>query len=249
VKVLGPTLRREGRGAKLVCCDSFGWHQAATYSAAIEADPLADRYVAIQSGHTYASPADTPLPTDDPTWMTEWGPGGNTWDEAWDDGLPSAGIAVAQQIDQAFAQGNVSAYIYWVAASLGATRAFIQIPDSGDGYRVSKRLWAFAAYSRFIRPGAVRVPAQAADPNVNITAFRNADGSMVVELLNTGTADVSTAFTTDMPVHRVSTYLTNEAHSVDLMSDVRTRGGHSLPVQLPARSLTTLVLSKAPMRR
>jgi glucuronoarabinoxylan endo-1,4-beta-xylanase len=248
VKVLGPTLRRGARGTKLVCCDSFGWHQAATYSAAIEADPVADRYVAIQSGHTYASPADTPLPTDDPTWMTEWGPGGDTWDEAWDDGLPSAGIAVAQQIHQAFAQGNASAYIYWVAASLGATRAFIQIPNSGDGYRVSTRLWAFTAYSRFIRPDAVRVPARAADPNVNITAFRNADGSMVVELLNTGTADVRTAFTTDTPVYRVSTYLTNEAHSVDLMSDIRTPGAHSLPAQLPARSLTTLVLSKAPTR-
>lgn len=65
---------------------------------------------------------------------------------------------------------------------------------------------------------------------------------MVVELLNTGTADVSTSFTTDTPVHRVRTYLTNEAPSVDLMSDVRTPGPHSLPAQLPARSLTTLVL-------
>jgi O-glycosyl hydrolase len=111
-----------------------------------------------------------------------------------------------------------------------------------------KRLWAFTAYSRFIRPGAVRVHARAADPNVNITAFRNADGSMVVELLNTGTADVSTSFTTDRPVHRVSTYLTNEAHSVDLMSDVRTPRAHSVSAQLPARSLTTLVLSKAPTR-
>lgn len=243
VKVLGPTLQREGTGTKLVCCDSFGWHQAAGYSSAIEADPVADRYVAIQSGHAYASPTDTPLPTDDPTWMTEWGPNGNVWDTGWDSGLPSAGILVAQQIHQAFANANASAYVFWVAASLGATRAFIQIPNSGDGYQVSKRLWAFAAYSRFIRPDAVRVPAQAADPNLDITAFRNADGSMVVELLNTGTTDVSTTFSTDTPVHQVSTYLTNEAHSVDLMSNVRTNDVHSLATQVPARSLTTLVLS------
>jgi glucuronoarabinoxylan endo-1,4-beta-xylanase len=242
-KVLGPTLQREGQGTKLVCCDSFGWHQAATYSAAIEADPLADKYVATQTGHAYASQTDTPLPTDDPTWMTEWGPGGNVWDMGWDSGLPSAGILVAQQIHQAFANANASAYVYWVAASLGATRAFIQIPNSGDGYQVSKRLWAFAAYSRFIRPDAVRVTARASDPNVDITAFRNADGSMVVELLNTGTADVSTTFTTDTSVHSVSTYLTNEAHSVDLMSQLRTADVHAIPTQLPARSLTTLVLN------
>lgn len=243
VKVLGPTLQREGQGTKLACCDSFGWHQAAAYSSAIEADPLADRYVAIHSGHAYASPTDTPLPTDDPTWMTEWGPGGNVWDMGWDSGLPSAGILVAQAIHRAFADANASAYVHWVGASLGATRAFIQIPNSGDGYQVSKRLWAFAAYSRFIRPDAVRVLAAAADPNVDITAFRNADGSMVVELLNTGTADVSTTFTTDIPVHTVTTYLTNEAHSIDLMSSMRTSDIHSLPTRLPARSLTTLVLS------
>jgi len=108
---------------------------------------------------------------------------------------------------------------------------------------VSKRLWAFAAYSRFIRPDAFRVPAQAADPDVDVTAFRNADGSMVVELLNTGTADVDTTFTTDTPVHQVRTYLTDEAHSVDLMSDARTSDPHSVPARLPARSLTTLILS------
>jgi glucosylceramidase len=243
VKVLGPTLQREGQGTKLVCCDSFGWHQAATYSAAIEADQVADRYVAVHSGHAYASPTDTPLPTDDPTWMTEWGPGGNVWDTGWDSGLPSAGILVAQAIHQAFANANASAYVFWVAASLGATRAFIQIPNAGDGFQVSKRLWAFAAYSRFIRPDAVRVPAQAADPNVDVTAFRNADGSMVVELLNMGTAEVSTTFTTDTPVHNVSTYLTNETHSVDLVSSARTADVHSIPTQLPARSLTTLVLN------
>ncbi|MBO0831708.1 MAG: hypothetical protein J2P28_06290 [Actinobacteria bacterium] len=243
VKVLGPTLQREGDGTKLVCCDSFGWHQAATYSAAIEADPVADRYVAIHSGHSYASNADTPLPTDNPTWMTEWGPGGNVWDEGWDSGLPSSGINLAEQIHQTFAEANASAYVFWVADSLGATRAFIQVADSGDGYRVSKRLWAFAAYSRFIRPGAFRVTAHATDPNVDITAFRNADGSMVVELLNTGTTDVNTTFSTDTPVHQVRTYLTNEAHSLDLMSVATTSDPHSVPAQVPARSLTTLVLN------
>lgn len=242
VKVLGPTLRREGMGTRLVCCDSFGWHHQAPYSAAIEADPLADRYVTTHTGHIYASPADTPLPTDNPTWMTEWNPTGNTWNEAWDDGSGWAGITVAESIHQAFADAHASAYVYWVGMSLGATRAFIQLPDAGDGYRVSKRLWAFAAYSRFIRPGAARVPVQLADPGVKATAFRNRDGSMVVELLNTATADASTTFATDTRIHHVRTYRTDETHSVDPVSDVHMRGTRSLPVRLPARSLTTLVL-------
>jgi glucuronoarabinoxylan endo-1,4-beta-xylanase len=242
VKVLGPTLQREGQGTKLACCDSFGWHQAAGYSAAIEADPLADKYVKTHTGHYYASIADTPLPTDNHTWMTEWNPNGNTWNEAWDDGSGWAGITIAESIHNSFAKANASAYVYWVAASLGATRALIQIANPGDSFRVSKRFWAFAAYSRFIRPGAFRVPAQLDDPNVDVTAFRNEDGSMVLELLNLGTAQVNTTFSSDTPIHHASTYLTDETHSVGLVSDARTNG-KDLPVQLPARSLTTIVLN------
>jgi glucosylceramidase len=242
VKVFGPTLRSDGMSTRLVCCDSFGWHQEAAYSAAIEADRVADRHVTTHTGHTYASRPDTPLPTNNPNWMTEWNPSGNTWNEAWDDGSGWAGITIAQSIHQTFAEAQANAYVYWVGASLGATRGFIQIANSGDGYRVSKRLWAFAAYSRFIRPGAVRVPAQIADPNIKLTAFRNCDGSMVVELLNTGTGSASTTFALDTRIRQATKYLTDETHSVSRVDQVRLSGVRQLPVELPARSLTTLVL-------
>jgi glucosylceramidase len=242
VKVLGPTLRDSDLGTRLVCCDSFGWHHQEPYSAAIEADPLADREVSVHTGHMYASRPDQPLPTDDPTWMTEWNPSGNTWNEAWDDGSGWSGIIVAQSIHQTFAEADANAYVYWVATSLGATRGFIQIADGGDAYRVSKRFWAFAAYSRFIRPGAVRVPTQFSDPNIKATAFRNHGGTMVVELLNTGTAEASTGFSTDLPIHSVTTYLTDEANSVGQVARTQLHAAHWVPVRLPARSLTTLVL-------
>ncbi len=242
VKVLGPTLRRSGLGTRLVCCDSFGWHHQQPYSAAIEADPDADRYVSIHTGHMYASRPDVPLPTDNPRWMTEWNPSGNTWNEAWDDGSGWSGIVVAESIHQTFAEANANAYVYWVGTSLGATRGFIQIADGSDQYRVSKRFWAFAAYSRFIRPGASRVPVQFADPNVKVTAFRQHGGSMVVELLNTGAADIGTSFTTDTRIHRATTYLTDEAHSIEQVSDTRLPAVRRLSVRLPARSLTTMVL-------
>jgi glucuronoarabinoxylan endo-1,4-beta-xylanase len=242
IKVLGPTLRDSELGTRLVCCDSFGWHHQEPYSAAIEADPEADRYVSTHTGHMYASRPDQPLPTDDPRWMTEWNPSGNTWNEAWDDGSGWSGIVVAESIHQTFAEANANAYVYWVATSLGATRGFIQIADGSDSYRVSKRFWAYAAYSRFIRPGAHRVAAQLAEPNVKVTAFRNHGGSMVVELLNTGTSDVDTSFTTDTPIHRATTYLTDETHSVELVADTRLGNVREVPVHLAARTLTTLVL-------
>jgi len=138
---------------------------------------------------------------------------------------------------------GTTAYVYWFGASRGTTRGFIQVAAEGDEYHVSKRLWAVAAYSRFIRPGAVRVPAVAADPAVKLTAFRNADGSKVIELLNTGTG----ATTADLALDRRSrgchgtVYLTDETHSVTEIGKVTARGSR-LAVDLPARSLVTVVL-------
>lgn len=241
IKVLGPTIKRSGLGLNLVCCDAANWNDAKGYSAAIEADPVADRFVGTQSGHVYGGPADAPLPTDDRNWMSEWNPNGNTWNEAWDDGSGWAGITIAESIHNALAVANNTAYVYWTGASLGATRALIQVPAAGDGVAVSKRLWALAAYSRFIRPDAVRIAADASDPALKVTAFRNRDGSTVLELLNEATTPLHTTLAVGRG-GRATTYLTDESHSLDRTGTTRVTGGR-LPADLPARSLTTVVLT------
>ncbi|HEX8628465.1 MAG TPA: hypothetical protein VF755_09885 [Catenuloplanes sp.] len=87
----------------LVCCDVAGWREQIPYTQAIEADPRADRWTDIHSGHVYRGPSDTPLPTDERVWMSEWSPNGNTWNESWDDGSGWAGISVAESVHDAFA--------------------------------------------------------------------------------------------------------------------------------------------------
>ncbi|MBN6053473.1 hypothetical protein JYK22_16145 [Nonomuraea sp. RK-328] len=226
-KVLGPV----ARGVNLVCCDSFGWKEAKAYSAAVEADPEARRWVKTHTGHTYASPVDGPLPTTRRTWMSEWNPNGNTWNERWDDGGGYDGMAIASAVHDALTLGDVSGYVYWLGASRGATRALLQIDETARTYHVSKRLWALAAYSRFIRPGAVRLDASATDPSLKVSAFRNKDGSRVLEILNTGTAPV----TWKGVGGRATAYVTDETH--DLAKSEVT--AHT--VTLAPRSLTTVV--------
>ncbi|PZG13245.1 glycoside hydrolase family 30 protein [Nonomuraea aridisoli] len=228
VKVLGPV----AKGMKVTCCDSFGWNEAKAYTAAIEADPEARRWVKVHTGHTYASPVDGPLPTDRKTWMSEWNPNGTTWNEAWDDGSGYDGFTIAQAVHDALTLGDVSAYVYWLGGSAGATRALLQLDDQARTYRVSKRLWALAGYSRFVRPGAVRLEARAADPALKVSAFRNPDGSRVVVALNTGTAPI-----TWQGVHgRATAYVTDEDDSMT-PSPVKGR-----TVTLPPRALTTIVV-------
>ncbi|MFJ2033332.1 glycoside hydrolase [Streptosporangium sp. NPDC087985] len=232
VKILGPA----AKGLGIACCDAAGWTEQKAFSAAIEADPLARRWVTTHTGHPYVSPVDGPLPTRRNTWMSEWSPDGDTWIENWDNGSGYDGFAVAEQIHDSLTTGGVSGYVYWFGASRGATRGLIQI--DGDDYHVSKRLWALAAYSRFIRPGAVRVEAASPGPALKVSAYRNTDGSEVVEILNTGTTAVTTAL--DTRPGRATAYLTDETHSLTETA-VPSRGTHR-SVTLQPRSLTTVVV-------
>ncbi|WP_049556763.1 glycoside hydrolase family 30 protein [Nonomuraea sp. SBT364] len=232
VKVLGPI----ARGVKIACCDSFGWTESKAYTAAIEADPEARRWVRTHTGHTYASPVDGPLPTKRKTWMSEWNPGGDTWNENWDDGSGYDGLTVARAVHDALTLGGVSGYVYWFGASRGATRALMQIDETAGTYRVSKRLWALAAYSRFIRPGAIRIGAEAADPALKVSAFRNPDGSKVIEVLNTGAEAVTWRGVPGRATSRLTAYLTDGAHSL-APAPVAGRA-----VTLQPRALTTIVI-------
>ncbi|MFI6735204.1 glycoside hydrolase [Nonomuraea sp. NPDC050451] len=228
VKVLGPI----ASGVRLVCCESVGWTEARAYTAAIEADAEARRWVKVHSGHSYATPVDSPLPTERPTWMSEWHPNGTCWNENWYDGSGSDGFTIALAVHDALTLGGVSGYLYWLGASTGTTRALLLIDEAAKSYRVSKRLWALAAYSRFVRPGAVRLDAAVTKPALKVSAFRNPDGSRVVEVLNTGMAPV----TWEGVGGEVAAYLTNEDES---LGSIPVEGG---AVTLLPRALTTVVL-------
>lgn len=242
IKVIGPAIDASGVDVNLVCCDSFGWNQQAGYTQAIEADPQAARWVDVHTGHSYASRARSPLPTGAPAWMSEYALPSGTWNEAWDNGANNSGLVLANDIHDTLVLAGVNGYVSWFGMSRAGTTAPLQA--DGPVYHVAKRLYATAAYSRFVRPDAFRVPAQTTSGDVKISAFRNADGSKVVNIINNGTSatalDLSLA---GVPAasHAV-TYLTDEQHSL-------ARTGESivtdpeLAVDLPARSLTTLVLA------
>jgi glucosylceramidase len=231
-------------GLKLTCCDSFGWTQQAAYTQAIEADPQARTAVRTHTGHTYASQVNAPLPTNRRTWMSEWSPNGTTWNENWDDGSGYDGFTIAQAIHTALTTGNVNGYVYWYGASLGTTRGFIQL--DGDNYRVSKRLWAMASYSRFVRPNASRIGATTGDGNLRLSAYRNTDGSLVVVGLNTASTDTSVTYTlpnTGVTTGTATPYLTNGTNSMAQQPAVAVKGG-GFTATVPARSLVTYRIAR-----
>ncbi|MCD9874300.1 glycoside hydrolase family 30 protein [Streptomyces guryensis] len=242
IKTFGPIAR--AAGYKVACCDSFGWDQEKTYSSSIEADAKARGLVTTHTGHTYASKVDGPLPTQKRSWMSEWSPDGTTWNENWDDGSGYDGFTVASAIHDALTKGNTSGYVYWYGASLGATRGLIQM--DGDGYHVSKRLWAMANYSRFIRPGATRIGATASDSALELSAFRNTNGTVTVVALNTSTSATPVTFdlkNTGIGKGTATPYLTDATHSTAQQPTVAV-GKSSLTSTVPARALVTYTIRR-----
>jgi len=106
----------------------------------------------------------------------------------------------------------------------------------------SGRLWAFANYSRYIHPGAVRIAATSSNGGVDISAFKNTDGIVAIAALNTGTSadpiTYSLSGTGTPNGATVTPYLTNSANDVAAQAATSVSGG-SFSASIPARSLVT----------
>src|SRR5262249_54029880 len=148
-----------------------------------------------------------------------------------------------QDINGALTLAGVSAYVYFFGASLGSTGGFIQL--DGGQFHVSKRLWAMAAFSRFIRPRAVRVSATADDPSLQVSAFRNQDGTKVIEIINTATTQTTTHLRLDpgTAAARPTAFVTDTDRSLAVENVAQVRG-RDLAVDLAPRALTTIVLRR-----
>ena len=248
MEFLGPTLLRSGLPTKPECCATEGWDLAQQYAAAIEADAVANRFTALFTSHGYTAPPDSPLSGwTKPVWETEWSTY-QRWDPAWDDGYPASGFSWAQNIYTGLTAASLNAFLYWWGSTTpsenGDNEGLIEI--KGKAVATSGRLWAFANYSRFVRPGAVRIGTSTADQSLELTAFRNQNGSVAVVVLNTARTEQTTTLSLRQ-VHglRATPYLTNGSHDVAAQPAVAVRNNRFTSM-LPPRSLVTYVIPASP---
>ena len=242
--VLGPTLAGSGLTTQLECCATIGWDLAAPYSSAIETDLVASSYVKVFTSHGYTAAPASPLPGwTNPVWETEWSTF-DSWDPAWDDGTDASGLTWAQNIYTGLTAANLSAFLYWYGADSSGlysdNESLIQM--NGSTVTPSGRLWAFANYSRFVRPGAVRIGATTSDSALDLTGFKNTNGSVALVALNTATSPVTVTFSlSGTGISSSATakpYLTNASHDTAKQKTVKVKGD-SFTVTVPARSLVT----------
>jgi len=113
-----------------------------------------------------------------------------------------------------------------------------------DTVQVSKRLWAFGQYSRFVKPGATRIDVAATGAAFNMTAFENADGSVAVQVINNNNV-TETVTVQGLTVGRhssVAGWLTNNDHDLSRVP-VKSVGRGKYQASIPAKSMFSFVSS------
>ena len=242
--VLGPTMAASGLSTKVECCATEGWDYAGQYAPAIEADATANADTAVFTSHGYtAAPTSQLSGCTKPAWETEWSTF-DSFDSAWDDNSDASGLTWAQHIFTGLDSANLSAFLYWWGSTTpsanGDNEGLVEI--NGSTVTPTGRLWAFGNFSRFVKPGAVRIGATTSDGNLTLDAFKNTDGTISVVALNTGTSTdpvtFSLAGTGAGNGATVTPYLTNSTSNVAAQATTSVSGG-AFSYTMPARSLVT----------
>lgn len=248
--VLGKALATSGLRTKEECCAAEGWDYAQSYSAALEQDPAAEKYVSVFTSHGYTEAPTVPVAGwTKPVWETEWSTF-ESWDPAWDDGTDASGFTWANHIITALTSANVNAFLYWWGSSEptfnGDNESLIQL--NGTSVAPSGRLWAFANFSRYVRPGAVRIGATTSDTGLQLTAFRNQNGSVAIVVLNNDTTSDPVSFSLQHlglqggPA-TVTPVVTDATSNAAPQSPTAVQSG-DFTYTLPARSLVTFVVNR-----
>jgi O-glycosyl hydrolase len=243
--ILGATLARSGVSARGECCATSSWKFAQQYAAAIESDRAANTATAVFTSHGYFTAPDSPLKGwSKSVWQTEWAPfDTGPFDPAWDDGSKLSGFTWAHNIHTGLTAANLGAFLYLWGANTSTTT--ITGPNTGlvevkgNTVAMSGRLWAFASYSRFIRPGAVRIGTTTSRAGLEVSAFRNSDGSTAVVVLNSAQSRQVAIFSLrGLEAARVTPYLTDASHQISPQTAITVRNS-AFTATLPPRSLVS----------
>lgn len=245
IKVLAPTLKAANLSVGINCCENTGWSKTSQMVGELRSAG-ADPYLAVITSHGYTSAPGGALNTPHPVWQTEWSDLSGQWNTAWySNGGAGDGMTWANNIYTGLTTSNCTGYLYWVATQMynqngQVNEKLIQI-NADNSFVVSKRLWAFGQFSRFVRPGAIRVGTSGGGGNLKTSAFKNEDGKVAVQVLNGGSSAASVSIK-GVTGTAVQAWLTDNTHDLDKTTSQIASDG-TVTGSVPARAMVSFVIS------
>ncbi len=168
-------------------------------------------------------------------WMTEvYVPNSEAnSNERWPEALD-----VAENIHNGMVVGNMSAYVWWYIR-----RNYGPMNENGT---ISKRGYMMAQYSKYVRPGDVRIDVtESPADNVLVSAYKGADNQVTIVAINKGTTGYSQNFVfSGGGITDVDRYRTTGSENLVATNNLE-NDGESFWAQLPAQSVSTFVVTMA----
>jgi O-glycosyl hydrolase len=237
IRILGPRLAAEGFKTKLVVPDDWDASEALGRLQVILADADARKYVGAVAYHLYnrGGEAEVKQLAEQyglPIWMTEFSTG--------DDWFQWATV-----MQQEIADFGASAVDYmWGYFGDWDQSQLIRIRTNNGayaGFDFNRQYYVMGQYSKFVRPGAVRVGATSGASDAKVAAFL-AGAQEIVVATNTGTRDLSLQFELGNGpcTSRVDAVRTSETEGMQTLPSI-TLDRSRFSTTLPAKSVTTFV--------
>ena len=156
------------------------------------------------------------------------------------DGSISNGLYYADIIHRFLTVAEVNAWNWWYL--IDATSYNMGLTDINGN--PAKRMYVLGNFSKFIRPGWVRIGVTNAG-SLEISAYKDpATGSFAVVAINRGTSSVTQTFSLNgVTADSVTPWVTSASLNLFAQSPVSTVGGSSFTYTIPASSVVTLVSS------
>ncbi|MFI8624561.1 glycoside hydrolase family 30 beta sandwich domain-containing protein [Bacillus altitudinis] len=232
---------RENAGsinARVIAPESFQYLK--NISDPILNDPQALRNMDILGAHLYGTQiSQLPYPlfkqkgAGKELWMTEvyYPNSDNNSADRWPEAL-----GVSEHIHHSMVEGDFQAYVWWyIRRSYG--------PMKEDGM-ISKRGYNMAHFSKFVRPGYVRIDAtKSPEPNVFVSAYKG-NNQVVIVAINKNNAGVNQHFVVQNgTVSQASRWVTSGSSNLQPGTDLNI-SGNQFWAHLPAQSVTTFVVKR-----
>ena len=167
-------------------------------------------------------------------WMTEVYVPNSDQDSA--DRFPEA-LQVSENIHNGLVVGNISAYTWWYIR-----RHYGLMKEDGN---ISKRGYCMAQYSKFVRPGDIRISAteQPAE-DVYISAYQGDDNQIVIVAVNESSTSYAQNFSlsNEEEITDIDRYRTSADENLALTENLE-YDGSSFWAQLPAESVSTFIIT------
>ena len=237
VTLLGRALKAEGFTTRIVVPDDVNPVEAEARATVILADPEARQYVGALPFHLYGQPLTSIVPLKAlseqyhiPLWMSEY--------------FTHSAMDWAQIVHSLLVDYDVTAVDY-LAGILGYDDGAELISIDHDvnrylGYTVHNHFYYFGNYTKYVRPGAVRIAATSSSAEIQPSAFLLA-GRATIVAINPAATPMTVRFNVSgIPDSRGFSAVRSSENEKLLAVPPPVLSGGSMIVTLPAASITTL---------